>query len=703
MPTIIMNNSSTPLETVFQEVTEYFADLPDITVTPGEGTPPEFYAITYNRAGACKGADGEVTICSPHKVSISFPFGFPQFPPECQPESPTFHPDFESSAITIDDAWEADQSVVKLILHLGRMISGEIYSKTDAVNEAAAEWYTANSNRLPFKETSTEQETLNGSETKSEASSSYTVDFLDDEEFEQSFSLEKGSQPENTGIDPDFLRLMAKQRRFNKIQEELKKYDDPFDGRTALEEETQSALNKATVLFQEANDLEYQGKHQETLDKLNAIEKLVIDTPLIKKSKQRVEQAMELLGDWMVEKQNDQTTANGTSSVKPEATDPASSPKAFIEDSGSGNKTKLFLLFGGCAIILCTILIVSYFYFDSTLKKGENRYSECRRLLNANNFTGAEQKCEEALDLIANISVVKQDEKRQLTLEIRSLLDSPKLLHGLTGKTLLDGTYVTRADRKLILEFKETMEQGDSFFNDEHWQEAGRSYGQALALTKEINSTNPDTLANLHERTIRTKIYLSIEKGKGAFAASQWDTAITHYEQAIKLLAKNSTRLKGINVEQTHEKLARIMLHAAIIRDRQAVERYLSAEQYDQALNRLLFMEQTITASQFAAEQKFQAIFQEISSQIDATEHKHFIANQEKYLTDNYKDLFLKHYPSAIRSKLSKPRAEYLKNKGDKLLFRMQCTETTGGRPLRLQMNYLYSPANESWQFYSEE
>ena len=338
-----MNNSSTPLETVFQEVIEYFADLPDIKVIPGEGTPPELYTVTYNLSGACKGADGEVTICSPHKVSISLPFGFPQFPPECRPESPTFHPDFDSSAIFIDDAWQADQSIVKLMLHLGRMITGEIYSKTDAVNGEAAEWYTANSNRLPFIKADSDQKTLTGPDTEAEESSSFTVDFQDDEEFEQSFSLEGGSQPKDMGIDPDFLRLMAKQRRFNKVQEELRRCDDPFDGRTALEEETQSALNKATALFQEANDLEYKGKHKETLDKLNAIEKLVIDTPLIKKSKQRVEQALELLGDWMVEKENDQTAATGTNSGQSEVTDPASSPQAFIEDSGSEGKTKLFL------------------------------------------------------------------------------------------------------------------------------------------------------------------------------------------------------------------------------------------------------------------------------------------------------------------------------------------------------------------------
>ena len=695
-----MNTSSNQLETVFQKVTEYFADTPDITVTPGEGTPPEVYTITYNREGACKEAGGEVCICSTHTVSIALPFGFPQFPPDCQPESPTFHPDFDSSAITIDDAWEEDQSIVKLILHIGRMISGEIYSGTSSVNEEAAEWYKTNSHRLPFSKADSNQDILAETETVTEKSSAYTVDTFDDEEFEQSFSLE-GSTPPDLGIDTDLMRLLAKQKRFHTLSKELQKFNDSFDDRAALEEETQSALNKAMMLFQEANDLEHQGNQQETLAKLHAIEELVSDDPLVKKAIKRVQQAFDLLGDWVSETKNDIPKKPG--GAKSDSSDSPSPPRAFIEDTTPENQIKKTLALGGGALVLCTALIVAYFSFDSNLKKGTNSYSECQHLLDADTFREAEQKCEEALDFISNIYVIKQEKKRQLTQKIRTLLDSPKLRQGLTGKTLLDGKYVSQGDRALILKFKETMAKGDSFFTNERWDEAVRSYDHALALTKRIESTAPETLADLHKNITRTKIYRAIEKGKEAFAASQWDTAITQYERAARLLAKNATQLKGINVEQTSEKLARITLHAVIIRDRQNAAKYLKSKQYDAAAKRLHNVKQAITASQFADQQEFQTILQEISSQIEDTEQQLFIAKQEKYLTDNYKNLFLKHYPSATRSKLSKPRVNYLEKKGDKLLFRIQCTETSGGRPLRLQMDFLYSPANGSWRFYSEE
>ncbi|MCF8057467.1 MAG: hypothetical protein K9K37_12630 [Desulfocapsa sp.] len=541
--------------------------------------------------------------------------------------------------------------------------------------------------------TNSKPSTLTGSGIKPVEGSSYTVGTLDDKEFEQSFSLERDT-PQDTGIDRELIGLLARQKRFHALSKELQKFDDEFDGRADLEKKTQSALNQAMTLFQEANELEHQGKQQETLAKLQAIEELVSDDPLVGKAKRRVQQAFDLLSDWVSDTKNE---------TPPPSPGPSASPKTFIEDTTAGNQTKKILVLGGSALVLFSLLLTVYFFFDSSLKKATSRYAECQQLLDTHDFRAAEQKCEEALELIADIYVFKQDKKKQLTEKIRTLLDSPTLRQGLTGKTLVDGRYVTQADKELLLEFTKTMKKGDSFFADERWEEANHNYNQALMLTKRTSSNDPATLAELHQNIARTKIYLAIEKGKEAFAASQWDTAISQYGKATKLLAENASQLKGINVESTSEKLARLMLRAEIIRDRQNAEKYIQAKQYGRAVKRLKTITQVITDSQFADHSEFRTILQEILSQLDDAERQLVIDNQANYLRDNYKNLFLKHYPSATRSNLINPRVNYLGKKGNKLLFRIQCTETTGGRPLRLQMDYLFSPSDGSWRFYTEE
>jgi tetratricopeptide (TPR) repeat protein len=805
-----MSKTSHQLETVSQEVTEYFADIPHITVTPGEGSPPDQYTVNYKITGVCKENDGDVHSCTDHTISISLPFGFPHFPPNCLPESPTFHPDFDSSAICIGDVWEADKSIVTLILHIARMISGEIYSENNAFNEDAAEWYRDNQDQIPFDRFEVEEQELPASlPAEEDDNDPGSIDTLGDDDFGGPFTLEEDSVTA-AGIDIDRLRVIAKQKRFQTLSRELQAIEEPFDGREELEEQAQTAMDEAMALFLEAEAMEHQGTPKDALEKYHAVANLVSDYPMLQEAKNRVQQAFDLLGDWVNSEPDDQK--NDILTGESEASDTASSKSAnrtFFEETKKGSKKLFLVALGGGSVALIATLLVTYLSLGSSLEKADKRFTECQTLLNANNFQEAEKKCDEALGLTAEVRMVKQDEKDELARKIQALLDSPKLRQGLVGKTLLDGKYVTKSNIQLILAFKEAKKNGDSFFEKELWDEAVVSYAKALDISKHTNTidtislaeirqklphaqfnnmvqagkksltisdwsaateyfdkalqlakTNPrvvpedfaqvkllsnqakfhtmqeqghksfsagkwdaalssyegaldlvgkigpsapDTRSSLQENIAKTKIYLTIEKGKKAFAASQWDDVIAQYAKAILLLEENSKLLSRINTKESRVKLSRIMLHASIIQDKQDVAKYLKSEEYTSVLKTLGSIKQSITSSQFAEQEEFQTILTEIESQKKDTEKQLVLIKQTTYLTDNFEKLFLKHYPSSTLSVLSAPKVEYLKNIGNKLLFRMQCTETAGGRPLRLQMDYLYSPSSKSWSFYTEE
>jgi hypothetical protein len=805
-----MNKTSKQLEAVFQEVTGYFGDNPEIIVTPGEGKPPEDYTVTYHRTGACKEDSGEISTCDTHVITISLPFGFPHFPPNCLPKSNTFHPDFDSSAICIGDAWESDQSITKLILHIGRMISGDSYSESNAFNEDAAEWYKENKNRLPFRKKSSGPEETVTPETAAEEKI-YPIDTLDDSAFGEAFSLEDDSPPDGV-FDTKQLALLVEQKRFHTLSQELQKNDQVFDGRADFEQQSQTSLKQATVLFREAETLEQLGKQQEALEKLQAIEELVSDYPNLPKAKKDIQDAIKVSaseGD-ADETGHDSDTADSETPVfkYPDDSDSRQGIKRFLEKIKSLPRKVIFIALGGVLLTLTAAFIFFYLSSGSNLEKAEENYAECQNLLDSGNFKGANQKCKNALELTAKVVLIKQSQKEQLSGNIRTLISSQKLRQGLAGKTLLQGKYVSQANKETILKFMEAKEDGDELFDQERWKEAAlkyekaltiaskveidkkllaeiqknqplirfntikesaeeaiarsdwqaateqfaealeiaktlpnflpedmsqlellvqhtkfetlRSDGQelfdkkeweraldsfqiALALAKNLDMADSADMSDLNKNIVRTKIYMAIAKGKEAFAAAQWDTVIVEYNKAIVLLEENASLLSATNIMESGEKLARILLHATIIRDKQDLAEYLKSEDYDQAIKQLQTIKQTITNSQFADQPEFQTILKEISSQITETEKKVLILGTTTYLTENYEKLFIKHYPAASRSKLSTPRIEYLRDMDDKLLFRMQCTETTGGRPLRLQMDYLYSPTSDSWQFYSEE
>lgn len=253
------------------------------------------------------------------------------------------------------------------------------------------------------------------------------------------------------------------------------------------------------------------------------------------------------------------------------------------------------------------------------------------------------------------------------------------------------------------VKFNILREQGHNFFNNNEWLSALDSYQRALELVEKLNLPESNTISDLHENIARTKIYMTVEKGQEAFAAAHWDEAITQYEQAIILLEENSKLLSQINTKDSRGKLSRIMLHASIIRDKQDVAKHLKSEKYGPALAKLKNIKESITASPFSQQTEFHTILQEISTQIQDAEKQLLINEKTAYLLENFTTLFLKHYPASAHSVLSSPKVEYLKNIENKLLFKMQCTEESGGRPIRLQMNYLYSPASGKWEFYSDE
>ena len=145
-----MSASPSQLDEIYRQVREYFVSHPVISVRPTNGDPPDQYEITYTITGMSKKDGGKIVESIDHKVELAIPFGFPHFPPSCKPKSDIFHPDFDPAAICLGDFWEQDRTLPDLIIHIGQMINGEIYSTTNAFNEEAAEWYLDNADKFPL-------------------------------------------------------------------------------------------------------------------------------------------------------------------------------------------------------------------------------------------------------------------------------------------------------------------------------------------------------------------------------------------------------------------------------------------------------------------------------------------------------------------------------------------------------------------------
>lgn len=244
-------------------------------------------------------------------------------------------------------------------------------------------------------------------------------------------------------------------------------------------------------------------------------------------------------------------------------------------------------------------------------------------------------------------------------------------------------------------------QKGDELFAGSDWTGAFTHFQDAMALGAKLDQSETQELSSLQGDIIKAELYSTIDEGKTAFSGGQWDEAIKKYAKASKILMDNQGLLNPQDLEQNREKLTRIMLQASIIRDRQIVDRLVKEANWSEAEKNLLLLIEAITKSPAGKEKEFQEILAESNKKIKEFKDKLYIADKIKYLEDNFQTLFSENYPAAAPETLTSPVITFIKDAGDKLIFKLQCTEEGRGRPLKLVMFYSYSESTKNWAFHS--
>jgi ubiquitin-protein ligase len=838
-----MPASPNQLDQIYRQVREHFVSHPVISVNPTKGDPPNQYEITYTIAGMCKTGEGKIVESIDHRVELAIPFGFPHFPPSCKPKSDIFHPDFDPVAICLGDYWGQDRSLPDLIIHIGQMINGEIYSTANAFNEDAAEWYLGNSGKFPLAKI--KWETENGS-TSSCHDHIHEIDTLDDADLATEFdglALEEREDDEDiildtafpevdssTVIDLEELTRLGAQKKYYTLLENGESNNHSSDELSQLCRKARANIQKAEKLHREGKKFENTGDAQIALEKYQQIETVVTDFPAIDSDIRRVKQTLALLNDNTPDMAPDFIDSSGPAEAA-EATNGdkkrakpvnkatlkiAQEVKAakfpaqeafFVPKSRNNNKMYLILFLGLLAI---GIGASGYFWYSFTnkLNEAESAYAQCSTSYDKNQFDVAKRLCDKALQFVDEVKFIHQNKTNRLKTSIVEILQSEKLTQGLAGNILFEGKYIPKDKAKTILSIKQNLNEADTLYLEEKWQpalelyqilldQAGNngyldppviediqhkhliakfrmSYDPAqvsmydnqwedaieklleaqkilvslpesdreqysaqlqdalqksqfanlkeqgdqsftgadwlkaiasynLALNRgQESALSPESIDAIRNNIKRAELYTAINKGNKAFASASWDDAIEAYSKASSLLMGNQGLSSETGSDLNIRKLARIILQASIIRDRQTIQALL--EQNDLVKTRSVY-QQILTAianSTFKTEKEFINTTAEISKAVQALDQKIILMKRVEYLQENYQSLFVANYPAAIPEKLTNPVISNTKETKSELVFRMQCTENSGGRPLTLVMFYAYDKKTGKWRLFSE-
>ncbi|PID41104.1 MAG: hypothetical protein CR981_04790 [Proteobacteria bacterium] len=628
------------LEAIHQEIHDRFSEDPVISVVPANSNLPEKYEVTYKTTGVYKDDYGEIREKESHTITISIPFGFPHFPPSCKPKSQIFHPDFDPAAICIGDFWEKERSISDLIIHIGRMISGSIYSTSNAFNEEAATWYRENSSRLPFSsfaesawdeddliedvshqfqtdsddilslldsDQSPEDHIVNElnfhqSSSPSIDAESITAESPDQENtvfLEEDSSEEKDTQrnlfsdtdsdqlqsPDAEGLispavddhnepDPDRLKLMAKQKRFYELDQELRNLPErhSFQEQEDLAQQASAAIQRARERYNEGTDAEHQGSPAKALEIFQQVADIVSDYPGLQKDIARTTQAKALLGDWS--ETTSVTPSKETDNEAPwtveEALPPPSVPekktrakRTFFEQTARTTSRLIPFAVTIVLILFAGTIAVYYFLNSSTLTKAQAKLKSCQDILKQNRFTEAERQCEAALDTARKVQYFKSGQRDKLIESISTVLHSQPLTEGLKGNLLLDGKYLPKKTVKAIKAFTYFTAEGDKYFNDKSWQQAASSFKQALEMSAKENSIDPKLVFEVTEKKKKAEFNVRFRSGVEFIERKKWVLATEELNKALDLVKKLNIENKAEKIDAISHKLDEIALRTS--------------------------------------------------------------------------------------------------------------------------------------------
>lgn len=557
-----MSVTPSQLSEIHKDLIEYFISHPIISIKPAKGDPPEQYDVSYQILGMSQSKDGEVNESFGHMINLTIPFGYPHFPPSCKPKSQIFHPDFDPAAICLGTSWEQSQSLPELIVNIGRMLNGEIYSDSNVFNEEAGEWYEKHSDKFPLSDI-----TWSSGFNHKEDRKKHTVDTLDDSDLSTDFNfheinLNDDSDNDNISISDSFPEIdsspsseidynefnqLQNQKKYFKLQQTLKGAAHTSEELSSLAERCIKEIDKAKKLYTQAKKYEHQGDLQRALNLLEQTAFTASDFPSVDADINRVQQSLTLLEDVSPDPLD-------SSPVEPHPSPPVvSTPRKAQESSAkkantSQTETPFFetkrkqtklIVFIVLALISLGLLAGGYIWYSASnnLTAAQAELDKCKSLLLDNKYVTSKKACTKGIELSSKVLFIKQTKTDAIRISLNKILQSEKLSQGIAGNVFIDGKYLSKVDAEQQNLIHITEKNATNAFNDEQWKDALNLHIKLAQLINHNKLTTSISKDEIDHRIALCKFRILFDKAEKILSTKNWDEAHEQFE-LTKLLLK---------------------------------------------------------------------------------------------------------------------------------------------------------------------
>lgn len=613
----------------YEQLKELLELYPKISIIHTEGQPPDNYEIEYTLRGYIKAEDNTISIGQKHRVRLSLPFGYPHFAPIAKPLTPIFHPDIDPAAIRLADRWQQNPSLPDLVLHIGEMICGNVYTLEDPFNQEAADWYARQHKLLPLDSISIADIEATDASLDSLVEDTFASLGLESDDFL------KPEQPVDTQ-DIQYIKDLVAQNKIFTANKLLSDLPDTafFPDREDVQQEIGKALRKTDQLFKLAEQLEDMAKFDEAIEVADTLLATAADAPGAEALRTRIQQSFQLTQSVGISSKKEDRIEK-THKTNEKSTPPKDRVKLAHWKSTLPLKPILIvILVLGVAIASISL----YFKDQNILSQSQASLFKGQVLIDKKQFDQALEALEEAKGLLSRLTILRFRKSSQEK-TVDALISSSELQEGLKGRVLYQGEYIPSglaSDQEKLtiltdqaqslagqnklaesltlyrqalkfatdhnlgkqqaviheiiqsLELRHTLAVAEQAEQNKNWDEAAVAYRKALTLSGNIK--NLGTASDITHRMTAATFRHELDQSKKAFNQSQWKETVKYLEQAQQAIMLNP----NVVTEKERQDLRRLLINAHLYlmlsTAREAYEQKnwpQAIEEYQNALNLL--------------------------------------------------------------------------------------------------------------------
>lgn len=561
-----MSVSPDQLGEIHRKIVSTFHNHPAISISPSKGDPPEQYEITYTIAGYCRTGRGEPRLADEHRVELTIPFGFPHFPPSCKPKTDIFHPDFDPAAVCLGDFWQPGSEIAELVIHLGRLINGEIYSSDNAFNEEAAKWYGEHRHLFPLASISWQP--VSPPESPAEKSLSQ-IDTIEDDDLASDFDLlsldglpvgkpsaSSGGSPKvevPAAEDLSYLQLLHGRKKYFKLRQHFADHPPRSSEAQELFTRCSAEIDRAEELYRSARTVESAGNLKNASRLYAEVGTIASDYPGLDNDQRRTDESLALLKKDSAESPQRSTLpelaeletgeeppppplkGNRKNGNKRDLPGKPPAPVAKVPSQRFGTKA-LVLTLGGLAAVAAGSYLAVDFYDARTLKTAGEELARCRSEIDAQRFEEAKGLCESALGKSKPMLFLNNGKGEELAKSINDVLGSETLSQGLAGNILVDGKYLPRKEAEALIAFNKLRQEAEAMFDEQKWGEAEERYRQLLTLVEKGGPKTADAVKVISDRLAFLRFAKVFASANLLIGQSRWQEATAELQKAKALL-----------------------------------------------------------------------------------------------------------------------------------------------------------------------